>query len=271
MALIKFNVKGRKLEWGPKIAVLRHNYGIALLELNGRLDVIGGFVKYEDIKWCNEELIAVSIDKILKYSKDETEVVSTTSMATSVTCLNDKVIIGTKDGNVLFFDKSWNLLKELTIGDESINRLDITTSGFILAVVGRFDLIIMSPEGQVIAHHSYHWDLRNVRWSPDLETMLVFDEGKIKLLKYDENERIYIKVDEIEGKGIDAKWCGKKVCLLSDRYVYIYKNGISSLNEYDERFRVRNCVYCAWSKDCNGFALLGNKLYIITNIPQSSA
>lgn len=271
MALIKFNVKGRKLEWGPKIAILRHNYGIVLLELNGKLEVVGGFIRYEDIKWCGDELIAVSIDKILRYFNGDFEAVSTSYMATTVTCLEDKIIIGTKEGDVLFFDKSWNLIKEIKVGDESVRELSITTSGFVLAKVGRFDLVIISPEGQVIAHHSYHWDLRNVRWSPDLETMIVFEEGKIKLLKYDKNERTYIKVDEVEGIGLDAKWCGEKVCILSEGNIYIYENGLESLKKPDKRLRVGKCNYCAWSRDCNDLALLGNRLYIITGISQSSS
>ncbi len=270
MALIKFNVKGRKLEWGPKIAVLRPIYGIALLELNGKLEVVGGFVKYEDLKWCNNELIAVSIDKILRYFDESFEAVSTSYMATSIACVDNKILIGTKEGDVLFFDKSWNLIKEVKVGDESVKELSVTASGFVLAKVGRFDLIIISPDGQVVAHHSYHWDLNNVRWSPDLDTMVLFEEGKIKLLKYDKVEGTYIKVDEIEGMGLDAKWCGKKACILSDQYVYIYENGLESLKKADRRFRVSRCNYCAWSRDCNGVALLGNKLYIITDIFQSS-
>ncbi len=265
MVVIKFNVRGKKLDWGEKIAVLRENYGVALLELNGRLEVVGGFIRYEDLRWCNGELIAVGDNKVLVY-KGRSEVLTLVYKLSSVTCLEEVKVLGTADGKVLFFNKDWELIREVEVGEERVQRLSVTSSNFVIAVVGKYDVVVLDPSGKVVAHQSYRWDLNKVRWSPDLKKMLVFEDGKTKLLEYDEKEMGYVKIDEMEGKGQDAKWCDGKMCLLLQDLIYIYEGDVKRLHDFSRMIKVSHCNYCTWSPDCRGIALLGKKLFVLTSL-----
>ncbi|NPA85196.1 MAG: hypothetical protein GXO07_04225 [Crenarchaeota archaeon] len=263
--LKKFNVKGVKVEWGPHIAVLRDTFGVGLLDLNGKYVVKGGLTKFYDIAWSRNELGAVSKRKLLIIEaggdiEETRERVVKVEGGRSVVGTEGGFVVGTADGRILFIEGD-EVVKEIKVAEElPIVRLERTKSGSILAVAGKYTLIILSPEGEVLAHQGYHWELERVRWSPDLSWMILLGDDKIEFMAYDESQG-YVKVREERGPGYDARWCNGALCLATAEGVAIYEK--DKLLSQPRTFYTLPARACAWAPKCRGLALCGEILAIL--------
>jgi len=266
LRLKKFNVKGIKIDWGPYVAVLRETFGVGLLGLDGKYVVKGGLTRFRDVSWSGHKLGAVSKRKLLIIDTSQglerlEESVVHLEGGRSVLGIDGGFVVGTEDGKLLFV-KDGKVDKEVRVAEDlPIVRLERTESGSILVVAGRYTLIIVNPQGEVLAHQSYRWDLERVRWSPDLNWLAVLGDKKIEFLKY-ESSQGYVKVYEMGGEGVDAKWCGEGFCIATKDKVMIYK-------KFDVGARPR-LVYtfasrtCSWAPECKGVGMCGKILVLLT-------
>ena len=267
MRLKKFNVKGIKIDWGPYIAVLRETFGVGLLALDGKYVVKGGLTKFRDISWSGHELGAVSKRKLLVVDASQglerlNESVIHLEGGRSVLGVNNGFVVGTDDGRLLFF-REGKVDREVRVAEDlPIVRLEKTESGSILAVAGKYTLVVVSPRGEVLAHQSYRWDLERVRWSPDLNWLIVLGDEKIEFLKY-ESSQGYVKVHEMRGEGVDAKWCGERLCIATKDKVMIYKKfDVGARPWLVYTFSSRTC---SWAPECRGVGMYGRILVLLTS------
>ncbi|ABU82069.1 hypothetical protein [Ignicoccus hospitalis] len=265
MLLKKFNIKCSKVEWGPYIAVLRETFGVGVLDLDGRYVVKGGLTKFSDLGWSGKVLGAVSKKRLMMLDFSEgLENVKERSVklegALSVVGVDGGFAVGTEDGRILIV-KEGKVVKEIRVAEElPVVRLERTESGSLLAVAGKYNLIILSESGEVLAHHSYQWDLSKVRWTPDLEWLVVFND-EVQILKFEREHENYVKLMEVRGRGKDAKWCNSNLCLALDNKVMIYRDfNVGELPRITFTFR---CNSCSWAPKCKGVAMCGSLLAVI--------
>ncbi len=266
MKLIKFNVRGSKISWGKYIAILRESFGVGLLELTGKYVAVGGLTRFHDIAWSGDLLGAVSKRKVLIIDasqglKSLKEKVVRIEGGTSILGYGEGFVVGTENAELIFINKEGGIESKLKIAEEGkVERLETTSSGAIIAVVNKFNLIIVSPKREVLAHQSYRWDLNKVRWNKDLSWLVVFEDSKIEFMKYEEGQG-FVKVKEFAQRGRDAKWCDSMFCLATDDKVLIYRKF-----DVDERpwlVYTFPCKACEWAPGCKGLAMLGEGLAIL--------
>lgn len=261
-----------------KIAVLRREGGLAIIDVNSNsVRLIGGFFVFKDFAWGTNRIAALTHNVAMLYDHDGTlyKVIKFDSEASTVAYLNNFYLVGTTDGNLVKFNEDGQVIWKKKIWDGSIDRIDLTQSGYIIVVASSTNMVLLNQNGDVITTHSYQWDLTRVAWTSDLSFLAVPVQNYVIIYRWDEKQG-YVKDKEIRVNSVrKLKWCENKLAIADYKEFLVLEYSKSSIS-----LRLRlEVIDFSWNEECRDLTLLSpNYLYylkdvnsIATSISSSSA
>jgi hypothetical protein len=151
----RFPLRGTKVSWGKEnlIAVVRDEGGVALIDINSsKVNVIGGFLNFKDISWSENKLACATQEVVMLYSLtgELQKVVKVNSEITAIGSFENGFVIGTEEGELIMINEEGKKIWENKVWDGSIDRVEKSISGYILAVAIKYTLLVVSPKGMII-------------------------------------------------------------------------------------------------------------------------
>jgi len=260
-------IKGRRVYWDDEnLGVIREEGGIAIINTNDlSIKVVGGFLNFKHMAWSNNGLAAATRIIVMLYDK-EGELYKAIKSSDEITALSSATlgyVIGTESGVLSLITGDGKKIWENKVWDGRIDRIEESKSGFLLVVVDKYTLLILSPEGKLITTNSYRWDMRKVAWNEDMSLLGVPSDGNFLIYKWVEGQG-YVKDTVIRERVIKAKWCDDYLGILG-------YNGFKIVDKTNLR-KVKYLIRVSgkdfdWSKGCRSIALLcENSLYILEDL-----
>ncbi|UXD22940.1 hypothetical protein IPA_09770 [Ignicoccus pacificus DSM 13166] len=244
--------------------MVREEGGVALIDVDSSLvKVIGGFLSFQDVAWSKNRIAcaARAIVMIYDLNGELHKVVKVASEITALGSLEIGFIIGTEEGELIMIDENGKKIWENKVWDGRIDRIERSSSGYILVIANKYTLLVVSPEGKVITTNSYRWDMRRVAWNSDMSLLGVPEKGIFIIYKWVEGQG-YVKEKMIKEEVKKAAWCNGKLGLLGHMGFRIYDEE----DKNDILIRIEGVDF-DWSPNCNGVSILSkDHLYVISDL-----
>ena len=260
-------IKGKCVIWDDEsIGVIREEGGIAIINTkNLSVKVVGGFLNFEYMAWSDKGLAASMKNILMLYDKSG-ELYKVIKMEDEVSALSSATVgyaVGTESGVLSLITSDGSKVWENKVWDGRIDRIEESKSGFLLVVVDKYTLLIISPEGKLVTTNSYRWDMRRVAWNEDMSLLGVPEENFFIIYKWVEGQG-YVKEAILRERVLKAKWCRDKLGVLGQNVFRILSKSNFRKSMYLVRISGKDFD---WSKDCNNVALLTEtSLYILEDL-----